>query len=189
MLASEFRAIAVYADTVGGLTELYIHFISNLTEISITGAIEMAGLYASGVGDTESHMGYVTRLVEVLLYEAMYISAIYVELVYNLPPPDDIYVEPQPKPTPYKFEGAWHWYWRGMELPYFVFEPGGRGMMSDAHIRWWARDGVLFLCITPDTCDHNWCTAPIGWYYAIDGDRLTLTMRLIPDVYHIYFRR
>jgi hypothetical protein len=100
------------------------------------------------------------------------------------PPPQQ---EEVPAPAP-SLVGTWIW----LGSPYYVFEDGGRGVMVpgpfETEIRWWSSNGVLYVCITPDLCVAT-CIAPMGWYYTISGNQLTLTSTDMPDMVFTYTRR
>jgi hypothetical protein len=96
-------------------------------------------------------------------------------------------VEEEPaaeEPVAATLEGTW--LWNGS--PYYVLEAGGRGTMAGSDIRWSTRGGVFIVCSTPDTCGSR-CLAPMEWRYVLDGNRLTLTSTLIPDMTYTYTRR
>ena len=78
------------------------------------------------------------------------------------------------------------WIWSG--IPYYVFEADGRGTMSGMDIRWTTNRGILTVCTTPELCG-NTCLAPQEWYYVVEGNRLTLTSRLLQDMTFTYTRR
>jgi len=80
--------------------------------------------------------------------------------------------------------GAWLW----LGNAFYVFEADGSGLMTSQAINWEANNGVLGICITPERCTDG-CTAPVEWYYVVDGDELALTSRLMPDMSYTYTRR
>ena len=80
--------------------------------------------------------------------------------------------------------GTWLW----MDSPYYVFEEDRRGTMSGMDILWTTNQGVLTVCTTPELCG-NTCLAPQEWYYVVEGNRLTLTSRLLQDMTFTYTRR
>lgn len=80
--------------------------------------------------------------------------------------------------------GSWLW----MNMPYYVFDADGSGTMSGTgDILWTAENGVISICTTPALCG-NRCLAPAEWYYEIDGNRLTLSSTIIPDMVFEYTR-
>jgi len=75
--------------------------------------------------------------------------------------------------------GSWDW---STFRPFYIFEANGSGMMVETPINWVARNNVLFVCVTPDSCGDN-CIGPDEWYYVVVGDTLTLTSRHFPVTY------
>ena len=75
------------------------------------------------------------------------------------------------------------WNWEGMT--FYVFSSNGHGTMGGQNIHWWTNNGILSICTTPESCG-NTCILPSEWYYIIEGDQLTLTSRLMPDLSFIY---
>jgi len=82
------------------------------------------------------------------------------------------------------------WYWLG--VPYYIFDEDGTGARNNGaawqELDWWIRDGVLFVCDSPDSCRGN-CAEPSKWYYQFDGDELTLTYTLSDEWVFTYTRR
>jgi hypothetical protein len=78
-----------------------------------------------------------------------------------------------------------------MGEPFYVFETGGRGIMTplflEINLRWSTRNGILEICTTPSSCGHN-CPTPSQWYYEIDGNRLILTSTFSPEIVNVYTR-
>ncbi|MCL2223455.1 MAG: hypothetical protein FWB96_00635 [Defluviitaleaceae bacterium] len=77
--------------------------------------------------------------------------------------------------------GEWDW----LGVPYYIFDTDGFGARNTGEtwqiFQWWRGDGgVIFMCETPDTCNDR-CLEPVGWYYQIDGDTLTLAHILMPQ--------
>ena len=81
--------------------------------------------------------------------------------------------------------GTWDW----LGIPYYVFNADGTGTMFDSPIRWTASNGVVSMCITPDTCGDT-CADPNAWawYYEISGNQLTITSTLTEDLTFTYTR-
>jgi len=103
------------------------------------------------------------------------------ELDLDLPAIEE--VEPTPTPAA-TLIGTW--IWEG--IPYYVFETGGRGTIADMAMRWTTRGSILSVCNTPDSCGNN-CLVPKEWSYVLDGNRLTLTSTILPDMTYNYTRR
>ena len=106
---------------------------------------------------------------------------------------DEVFVqepEPQSEPLPQTepptptLVGTWFW----MDSPYYVLDSNGRGTMAGTDIRWSARGNVLSICNTPSLCG-NTCRLPTEWNYAITGNQLTLTSRLVPGMSYTYTRQ
>jgi len=95
--------------------------------------------------------------------------------------------EPQPDPEPAQqassLVGAWDW----IGMPYYVLYEDGTGTMAGMPILWSARDGILSVCVTPETCG-NTCIAPADWYYVITGNELVLTSTLMAELTFTYIR-
>ena len=66
------------------------------------------------------------------------------------------------------------WYWPVRDTIYYVFEDNGQGFRSTGPIRWATNNGILFICLHPDTCDDS-CYSPWEWHYVINGNYLELT--------------
>jgi len=82
--------------------------------------------------------------------------------------------------------GEWNW----LGLLYYTFNADGSGIMFDTDIWWASRNGVLYICITPDLCGSmNDCFLPMQWYYSISGNQMVLTSRLIDSTTYTYTRR
>jgi len=102
--------------------------------------------------------------------------------------------EPTPSPTPVAtpvptpipaqtLVGEWTVY----GAPFYVFNADGTGLFLGSELNWWASNGVISICITPDLC-RGTCIAPAEWYYIITGNRLDLRSRLLPDIYSHFTR-
>ena len=104
------------------------------------------------------------------------------------PDADEPEVDDPEAPAAQTLVGTWNF----LGLPFYVFEADGRGLMSsgtdlELDIRWTAHNGVLSICITPDICGIT-CIAPAEYYYTIEGNQLTLTSTLIPELTFTYTR-
>ena len=98
-----------------------------------------------------------------------------------------------PPPPPASLAGTWDWVIiPGVTTQYYVLNANGTGTMGTPpdtiDIRWTARNGVFSVCVTPDFCGND-CIAPVEWDYALSGNNLTLTSRLLPDLIFNYIRR
>lgn len=90
----------------------------------------------------------------------------------------------QPVATAQTLVGTWYW----QNIPYYVFEADGTGNMAGiADINWSASGGILSICSTPELCGDT-CIAPTDWYYVIEGNQLTLTSTLLPELNFVYTR-
>ena len=99
---------------------------------------------------------------------------------------------PEPPPAPDVADAApitedlvGNWLWMGSL--FYVFEADGTGLAGEDAIRWSASSGILSICTTPDSCGRI-CWAPMEWYYAFDGDKLTLTSTTMAEIEFSYTR-
>jgi len=99
-------------------------------------------------------------------------------------PVPDVVVAPTPLPlTEQTLVGLWDY----AGITYFVFESDGTGTMLEQSIGWQASSGILVICITPEQCQ-SICSAPVEWYYTIEGSNLTLNSLMIPDAVYTLTR-
>jgi len=93
--------------------------------------------------------------------------------------------EPAEATNEHPLVGTWAW----LGTPYYVFNADGTGTQTpEMPLLWAAENGVLSICITPDLCGST-CIASLDWYYVIDGNQLTLTSTIIPDMTYTYTRQ
>ena len=79
------------------------------------------------------------------------------------------------------------WSWDATGTVYYVLNADGTGTMAGMNIYWTVSNGVFAVCVTPDLCG-DVCIAPMEWYYELDGNNLTLTSTVIPDMVYHYSR-
>ena len=80
--------------------------------------------------------------------------------------------------------GKWYWQkpdtllliWDDPPAPvYYIFEDYGHGFRSTTQIRWSTNNGILFICVDPNTCgEFCSCDEPWEWHYVLNGDSLEL---------------
>jgi len=82
--------------------------------------------------------------------------------------------------------GNWDW----MGMPYYVFNAGGTGTMSDMDILWSTNGGVLYTCSTPSLCGSiSNCILPSRWSYSLSGNQMVLDSLDVPGMTFTYTRR
>ena len=129
---------------------------------------EMLGIYVDF--DETTNTVYLTDIPETYITEdtVEYEVCLYTECEYD-------YV------LPVSLIGTWNW----MGNPYYVFNEDNTGTMGGVSMRWVSANGVLSICITPDSCG-NICLAPSDWFYVISGNQLTLTSTALASVTFTY---
>jgi len=106
--------------------------------------------------------------------------------LYSAATPPIDFIRPAPEPT--AAEEAFIGTWLFMGSPYYVFEPGGRGLIYGMDMRWSTDQGILSICTSPDLCGDN-CPSPDEWSYVIDGNRLVLSSYPEEGMSFTYIRR
>jgi len=82
------------------------------------------------------------------------------------------------------------WNWAVTNTLYYTFNADGSGIMFEDDIWWASRNGVLYVCITPDICGSmNDCILPWEWSYSISGNEMVLTSNQVDDMTFTYTRR